>query len=248
MPIPELVAHRGYAAQYPENTLPGIEAAIAAGAHYIEIDVQLSADHVPVLFHDRTLERVCGVPGSIHEFSLAHLNTLYASEYGRFGYRYPNMRLANLAQVVELLVRHTGVRLFVEIKRVTLSHHGIQTVLDTVRHVLQPIEHRAILISFSYDFLLAARQQSFPVLGAILEDWGHRMLDVVRAVNPEYLFCDVEALPRWGRFDTRGAQLVVYEVTDADQALRLAQRGASLIETFAIGELRQQIELRHSLQ
>ena len=55
MDIPELVAHRGYALHYPENTLIGIEAAIRAGARYVEVDVQLSADKVPVLFHDRTL-------------------------------------------------------------------------------------------------------------------------------------------------------------------------------------------------
>ena len=49
MRIPELVAHRGYPQHYPENTLIGIEAAITAGARFIDVDVQLSADRVPVL-------------------------------------------------------------------------------------------------------------------------------------------------------------------------------------------------------
>jgi len=51
-----LVAHRGWQRRYPENTLPAIKGALDAGARYIEVDVQLSADGVPVLFHDRTLQ------------------------------------------------------------------------------------------------------------------------------------------------------------------------------------------------
>lgn len=67
------MAHRGYALHYPENTRAAIRAALAAGAKYFECDVQLTADRVPVLFHDESLDRVCGVPGSIHEFKFAEL-------------------------------------------------------------------------------------------------------------------------------------------------------------------------------
>ena len=58
MTIPTLVAHRGHAAGCPENTLPALEEALAAGAAWVELDVQLSSDLVPHLFHDRTLERI----------------------------------------------------------------------------------------------------------------------------------------------------------------------------------------------
>ena len=51
----ELVAHRGYAARYPENTRESLAAAVRAGARFLEFDVQLSADGVPVLLHDVTL-------------------------------------------------------------------------------------------------------------------------------------------------------------------------------------------------
>jgi len=58
-----LVAHRGYPARLPENTLPSIEAAVQAGARYIEVDVQLSRDGEVILFHDRDLHRLCGQAG-----------------------------------------------------------------------------------------------------------------------------------------------------------------------------------------
>ena len=54
---PQLVAHRGYSSQYPENTLLAIEQAFIAGACFVECDVQLTQDGVPVLLHDVTQSR-----------------------------------------------------------------------------------------------------------------------------------------------------------------------------------------------
>lgn len=50
--VPELIAHRGLPRRLPENTLPGFEAAIAAGADALELDVHGTRDGVVVLHHD----------------------------------------------------------------------------------------------------------------------------------------------------------------------------------------------------
>ena len=52
-----LLAHRGWASRYPENSRAGIEAALRAGVPSVEIDVQLSGDGVPMVIHDAGLER-----------------------------------------------------------------------------------------------------------------------------------------------------------------------------------------------
>jgi glycerophosphoryl diester phosphodiesterase len=243
MRIPELVAHRGYALHYPENTLPAIEAAIAAGARFVEVDVQLSADGVPVLFHDRQLLRVCDVPGRVHEFPLAALRELRATEPGRFGYRHTGVRLATLGDLVELVHRHLHVQVFVEVKRIAIERFGIDTVLHAVLATIEPVRERCVPISYSHEFLLAARRRGVRRVGAILEKWRHRRRDLVRTIRPDYLFCDAEDLPRYGRLDGGGAELVIYEIDDARRALALARRGVEFVETFAIGELRAQIEL-----
>ena len=85
MIIPQLVGHRGYPRHYPENTLIGIEAAVAAGARFVEVDVQISSDRVPVLFHDRGLKRLCGVDGRIQDYRYDELWAFRASEPGKFG-------------------------------------------------------------------------------------------------------------------------------------------------------------------
>lgn len=243
MPLPELIAHRGHAACYPENSLPGIEAAVHAGARYVEVDVQLSADRVPVLFHDRSLERVCGVPGSVHERDFAALSALSASEGARFGERFAGNRLASLAQFAELLDAHPGVNAFVEIKTGAVDRFGTRAVLDAVAPVLAPVARRCVLISFSVPLLADARRR-FPVrggraawsaLGGVVDRWDERRR--MTGLRLEYLFCDLKGLPPSGPLEFESARLAVYEVGDAREALVLAARGVQFIETFDIARL-----------
>ena len=60
--FPAVVAHRGYAARYPENTIVALAAAVAGGTRFLEFDVQLSRDEVPLLCHDESLSRVADRP------------------------------------------------------------------------------------------------------------------------------------------------------------------------------------------
>ena len=55
-----LVAHRGQPQSYPENSLAGFEHALQAGASYVETDVQITSDGVPVLSHDANLLEISG--------------------------------------------------------------------------------------------------------------------------------------------------------------------------------------------
>ena len=237
MHIPELVAHRGYALHYPENTLIGIEAAIRAGARYIEVDVQLSADRVPVLFHDRTLDRLCRAQGMIHRYTREELKAFQVFEFERFGYKFAQNPITTLAELGALLARHPQVTAFIELKRVSIEVFGVQTVLDNVLRSLAPVIPQCVLISYNMPVLAAARKQNYHSVGAILERWhDHRHADV-RAIRPDYLFCDAVDLPRFGAIDSAGAKIVVYEITEPQIALKLAKRGVGFIETFAIGEM-----------
>ena len=71
-------AHRGLHTEdgsVPENSLPAFRAAAEAG-YAVEMDVHLTADDQLVVFHDDTLERMCGVQGVIDDFTLAELRAL----------------------------------------------------------------------------------------------------------------------------------------------------------------------------
>ena len=71
-------AHRGLhdnKTDAPENSLKAFQLAVDAG-YGIEMDVQLSKDEVPVVFHDETLNRMCGVEGKVWEYTLEELQKM----------------------------------------------------------------------------------------------------------------------------------------------------------------------------
>jgi len=242
MRIPELIAHRGYPLHHPENTLPGIEAALRAGAHHVEIDVQMTADHVPVLFHDATLERLCAAPGAVHEYSFAALRTLRAHDPARFGTAFAETGILTLDTVAALFSSWPLATLFVEVKREALAHSGIDEVYRRVTATLAHLPGRAVLISSDCNFLLAARRRGWPLLGGVVERWAERNQPQLIELAPQYLFTDIDHLPETGALSWCGARLAVYEVADPARALNLAARGVDLIETFAIGEMRHALE------
>src|SRR6185503_12697431 len=68
-----IIAHRGASADERENTLPAFERAIAVGADFVELDVQVSADGALVVFHDVDLDRLTPLRGPLGKRPLAEL-------------------------------------------------------------------------------------------------------------------------------------------------------------------------------
>ncbi|HEX5706980.1 MAG TPA: glycerophosphodiester phosphodiesterase [Pyrinomonadaceae bacterium] len=79
---PLVIAHRGGAGLWPENTLYAFERAAGMGVEVIELDVRLTRDGVLVVIHDATVERTTGGAGLVGEMTLAELKRLDA------GYRW----------------------------------------------------------------------------------------------------------------------------------------------------------------
>jgi len=84
---PEIIAHRGFSAIAPENTLAAFEAAIAAGADRVEFDVQLTRDGIPVVIHDDLLDRTTSGKGPVEAISCGEIRRLDAGSWlhPRFG-------------------------------------------------------------------------------------------------------------------------------------------------------------------
>jgi len=76
-----VAGHRGDSTVAPENTLPAVRAAIAAGYDYVEVDVALTADGVPVLMHDATVDRTTDGRGPLAELTLDQVRRLDAGSW-----------------------------------------------------------------------------------------------------------------------------------------------------------------------
>jgi glycerophosphoryl diester phosphodiesterase len=74
--LPQTIAHRGYKANHPENTMAAFAGAVKAGAHAVETDIHLSQDGVVVLSHDATLKRCFGEDKKIIDLDWQYLSKL----------------------------------------------------------------------------------------------------------------------------------------------------------------------------
>lgn len=89
-PLPAAIAHRGYSARYPENTMAAFAAAVELGYRVVETDVHATADNVLVVFHDSRLDRLTDRRGALSGLNWPELRRV------RIGGREPIPRLEEL--------------------------------------------------------------------------------------------------------------------------------------------------------
>ncbi len=131
----EVQAHRGASAIAPENTIAAFRAACDEGARWVELDVALMADGVPVVIHDPTLDRTTTAKGSVGNIRSADLRTIDAG--GWFDGRFAGERLPTLAETVAA-AGELGLGLNVEIKQ--HPHH--RSLTDLTQAVHRELEKR----------------------------------------------------------------------------------------------------------
>ena len=230
----QLVAHRGYQKKFPENTALSVSKAIEAGALFVEIDIQMSLDQHPIVFHDLTLKRVSGGSGTVHQLTLQELTALPACEPKRLGNAFLAETISPLARIVEIVCQHPAVTLFVELKEESIDHFGAELMLERVCDILQPIQQRAVLISFDYAIIEMARARGWPLVGAVLREWNDIHSPLLTRIAGDYTFVDHHIIPRSSDLSHLKTRLVAYEVGTVTLAESLAAGGVHMLETFDI--------------
>ena len=98
--LPKLIGHRGGKDLCPENTIESISTAFDIGLNYVEIDVKISKDEVPILLHDDTLDRTTDGTGLAIDFDYNFLKKLDAGQF--FYNSKTNNFIPKLADVLDL--------------------------------------------------------------------------------------------------------------------------------------------------
>ena len=79
--LPRLIGHRGVKNLCPENTLNSINKAFDLGLNFVEVDVKISKDKIPILLHDDTLNRTTNGNGYVIDYEYNHIKKLDAGEH-----------------------------------------------------------------------------------------------------------------------------------------------------------------------
>lgn len=138
-------AHRGASHYAPENTMLAFYLGIWMGANGIETDVQLTADGVPVLFHDNALLRVTGQPGSVCDYDLKDLQ-MFRVEKGKLFDRIPALQdfLEHFAP--------QALTFAIELKQPDAA----PAVAELISRY--GVQDRTVVTSFDYDAIMGIRQ------------------------------------------------------------------------------------------
>ncbi len=229
--LPPVIGHRGACAYAPENTIESIEAAAGMGTQWVELDVKLTRDNVPIVFHDETLERTTNGSGAVMHTDYADIQALEAGSW--FADAFSGIKIPTLEEAVDILLKH-NLGLNLEIKPCPgREKETAEVVLD---HLSQMWDDREKLLVSSFQHV------SLEVARDMAPDWTRGLL-IGGDFMPEnweqvanYLEADTMNLGT--RFVTRqvvedvidtGRQVLVYTVNQPDEAKKYQQWGVDSV-------------------
>lgn len=234
-PYPLWVAHRGAGRQAPENTLAAFRVGAGHGYRAFECDVKLSADGVPFLLHDATLQRTTSGQGFAGEQGWNELSRLDAG--GWHSRAFAGEPLPSLQGIARFCQRN-GFALNIEIKptpgfeAITGRAVGLEATRLWAGESLSPL-----LSSFSPEALQGALETApqLPralLLDALREGWFEqaRALGCVAVVTAHALM-DADLI---AQLHGAGLRALVYTVNDPTDAQRLIALGIDGIITDAV--------------
>ena len=153
--IPRVIGHRGAAGHAPENTLAGIRKAAALGVRWVEFDVKLTRDSVPVLLHDPKVNRTTDGRGVLSRLDLARIRGLDAGRW--FSPAFAGERIPTLAEAI-VLVKSLGLGANIEIKATRGRHaETAARAVPIIAEAWSDDPGNAMVSSFSGESLAVAR-------------------------------------------------------------------------------------------
>ncbi len=228
--IPPVIAHRGVPLRAPENTMASFIAAHKAGATWLETDVKLTADGVPVLMHDDTLERTTNGRGPLADMTWAHVQKLDAGS--GFSPAFAGARVAAFAELVAFVCAE-NLRLFLELKPSPGRSQATAMVTLIEASKLWP-ENKPppVISSFDVDSLLVALQlhPDWP-RALFLDGWRNDWAETAASVKAVAVAFREDTLSPERLDLLRGSPLpaLAYTVNDPARAKDLLENGIAAI-------------------
>ena len=143
----QIIAHRGFSSQAPENTLAAFQKAIDLGVPYLELDVHQTADNVIVVIHDESVDRTSSnaQKGKVSDMTYQELQKVRVGYTERFDTAFADEKIPSLKEV--LLLAKGKIKVCIEIKV-----YGIeQEVVDIIRET--EMSQDVVVFSFYYPVL-----------------------------------------------------------------------------------------------
>lgn len=217
----ECAAHRGWSSQAPENTMAAFRLAIAdPDIKWIELDVQLSKDNVPVVIHDYTLRRTTNGKGNVKDKTAAELAALDAGNW--FSQKYQGETIPTLEQVLREAVGHC--KLNIELKNDGIRYPMIE---EKVFELLQAYDAvgEVVITSFHEGTLHRMRKFSNEIqTGLIIDSWRNSLPRELIELGSTFLSIGYSRLnkDRIAMLKEAGIQIMAWTINDTKTIRKVA--------------------------
>lgn len=243
--LPRLIGHRGASARAPENTLASLRKAHAEGANWVEFDVKLTSDCVPILMHDDRLGRTTNGRGKVAKTSNEDLAKLDAGSW--FGPDFEGERVPTLRAALELSA-DLGMGINVELKPCRgRAEETAKMALAVIDEIWPDNLPRPLISSFDRASLLAVKAvKPEAVCGFLCTRVPRNWVEAMRRFDCSTL----NVSNRWIRqkhidaATALGVPVLVYTVNDPMRARKLLDAGVTSVFTDNVQAVGAAIERR----
>lgn len=229
-----VIAHRGASAYYPENTMPAFKAAVEMNADMIELDVLLSKDNVPIVFHDKFLDKKSNGQGLLSDHTLSELKKLDAGSW--FHEKFKGVQIPTLQEVLEFTSGKIALNIEIKTEAVSAENNTIEkSVIDLVERY--NLENEVIISSFDYRAIERVKSLNPKIQTALLyerqQSYGREPVDLVKDYKVDaFNFSANECAANWlSQLNTHQIPFFIYTVNDPGMMKSLIEKGAKGIFT-----------------
>jgi len=226
---PLILAHRGASGNAPENTIAAFLEAKKQQSDGIEMDVHLTADNIPVVIHDETIDRTTDGIGYIKDYKYSELNQFDAGKY--FSNKFIGEFIPSLNNVLELANSFKIIN--IELKTNKIWYDNIEKiVLDIIKN--HKLEDKIIVSSFNHLSLKKLRMLNSNIELAALyyavinEPWDYANNLGINIIHPHYQSIDKKTIDKCHR---ENIMVNVFDVNNEEEILVSIDMGSDMIIT-----------------
>lgn len=241
-----VIAHRGVSGTYPENTLSAFQAAIDLGAEMVELDVSISKDGIPVVVHDKTVDRTTDFEGDVQSFTLEELKKMEVGAW--FSEEFRGEEFPTLRESLELMKDEIAIN--IEIKTEAVSDEIEDGIVDKALQIVKELDMSSSVVFSSFDYRvmeqLNALDSQMPKALLYEASQSADLLpsELVQKYQVDVFNCSYRQLSEEWIKDLQWHQIpyLVYTVNESELMEELIERGVSGIFTDFPEELMRIVE------
>lgn len=229
----DIVLHRAGGFLAPENTIEAMEIGLTQGVDALEIDVSFTRDHIPIVYHDDTLERTTGVRKKVKKTTYKELAQLDNGSWFD-----PSFSATRIVTLEAFLTAHAGRSpLYIEVKENNPQLLNVPALVEQAGMI-----DNTVFLSFHFRALCRIKE-TYPEAKTMFLMGAKWVSRLSRAIDPRIDSYGLswrlaKRKPDWvGRFRRMGFPINIWSLNDVTFAMELMDMGVTSITTDRPKEL-----------